>query len=52
MDIMQNLSNNLPAFYKGLGLMGFGMTGIFIVLLILFACVKILLKFFPVKPEK
>jgi Na+-transporting methylmalonyl-CoA/oxaloacetate decarboxylase gamma subunit len=49
MNLMQYFSENLPAFYQGLELMGFGMAGIFLVLLILFASVKVLLKLFPAK---
>ena len=49
MNLMQYFGENLPAFYQGLELMGFGMAGIFLVLLILFASVKVLLKLFPSK---
>lgn len=49
MNLMQNLSNNFPNFIKGFELMGFGMAGIFIVLMLLFASVKVLIKLFPGK---
>jgi hypothetical protein len=45
------MSSNLPTFFKSLQVMGFGMAGIFLVLLLIFASIKILLKVFPVKPE-
>lgn len=40
---------NLDTFYEGLHIMGFGMAGIFLVLLLIFASIKILLKVFPGK---
>lgn len=49
MNIVENLNNNLPTFFKGLELMIFGMAGIFIVLLLLFVSVKVLIKLFPAK---
>ncbi|WP_147590133.1 OadG family protein [Clostridium polynesiense] len=42
-----NINNNLPVFYEGLKIMVFGMTGIFLVLSLLFAAIKALLKIFP-----
>jgi Na+-transporting methylmalonyl-CoA/oxaloacetate decarboxylase gamma subunit len=44
-----NFSKNLETFLEGLEIMGFGMTGIFLVLLLLFVSIKILLKVFPAK---
>jgi hypothetical protein len=44
-----DFSKNLSTFVEGLGIMGFGMAGIFIVLLLIFASIKILLKVFPAK---
>ena len=44
-----NLSENFPVFLEGLKLMGFGMAGIFLVLIIIFFSIKILLKVFPPK---
>jgi hypothetical protein len=44
-----DFSKNLNTFFEGLGIMGFGMAGIFIVLLLIFASIKILLKVFPAK---
>lgn len=46
-----NLSSNLDTFFEGLKIMGFGMAGIFIVLLLIFASIKVLLKLFPAKAE-
>lgn len=46
-NMFGNFNQNLPAFYEGLEIMGFGMAGIFIVLLLIFASIKALLKFFP-----
>ncbi|WP_423244796.1 OadG-related small transporter subunit [Fonticella tunisiensis] len=51
MNTIASLSNNLPTFFQGLKLMGFGMTGIFLVLLLLFALVKVLIKLFPPKTQ-
>jgi Na+-transporting methylmalonyl-CoA/oxaloacetate decarboxylase gamma subunit len=44
-----NLSNNMPTFLEGLKIMGFGMAGIFLVLLLIFGSIKVLLKLFPPK---
>ncbi len=44
-----NLSENFPVFLRALKLMGFGMVGIFLVLIIIFFSIKILLKAFPPK---
>lgn len=43
---------NLDTFYEGLKIMGFGMVGIFLVLLLIFASIKVLLKVFPAKSDK
>ena len=40
---------NIPAMLSTLPIMGLGMLGIFIVILIIFASVKILMKLFPEK---
>jgi Na+-transporting methylmalonyl-CoA/oxaloacetate decarboxylase gamma subunit len=45
-----DFTKNLDTFFEGLQIMGFGMAGIFLVLLIIFASIKILLKVFPAKP--
>jgi Na+-transporting methylmalonyl-CoA/oxaloacetate decarboxylase gamma subunit len=45
--MFDNFNNNLPAFFEGLEIMGFGMAGIFIVLLLIFVSIKALIKFFP-----
>ncbi|WP_195892642.1 OadG-related small transporter subunit [Desnuesiella massiliensis] len=49
MNLFENLSRNLPTFFQGFELMGFGMAGIFIVLLLIFASIKVLIKVFPEK---
>ncbi len=48
---MSGIANlaNISDFYTSLEIMGFGMTGIFVVLLLLFISVKALIKFFPEK---
>ncbi|MDV3426020.1 MAG: hypothetical protein LIR50_02370 [Bacillota bacterium] len=46
------MSSNLPNFFKGLQIMGFGMAGIFIVLLLIFAAIKVLIKLFPAESKK
>jgi hypothetical protein len=46
-----DFSKNLNTFFEGLEIMGFGMAGIFVVLLLIFVSIKILLKAFPVKAE-
>lgn len=50
--MFDNFSKNLPAFFEGLGIMGFGMVGIFIVLFLIFVAIKGLLKFFPGEANK
>jgi Na+-transporting methylmalonyl-CoA/oxaloacetate decarboxylase gamma subunit len=47
--VSMDFSKNLNTFFEGLNIMGFGMAGIFLVLLLLFASIKILLKLFPGK---
>ena len=47
--IYMNITDNLPVFYEGLKIMGFGMVGIFLVLTIIFLSIKLLLKAFPPK---
>ena len=42
-------SQNLSTFFEGLQIMGFGMAGIFLVLLLIFVSIKVLLKIFPAK---
>jgi hypothetical protein len=44
-----DFSANMENFYKALKLMGFGMSGIFIVLILIFISIKVLLKVFPDK---
>jgi Na+-transporting methylmalonyl-CoA/oxaloacetate decarboxylase gamma subunit len=44
-----DFSKNLATFNEGLGIMVFGMAGIFIVLMMIFVAVKVLLKVFPEK---
>ena len=44
-----NFSANMDTFYQGLKLMGFGMAGIFLVLILIFLSIKVLLKVFPDK---
>jgi Na+-transporting methylmalonyl-CoA/oxaloacetate decarboxylase gamma subunit len=44
-----DFSKNLSTFYEGLSIMVFGMTGIFLVLLLIFGSIKVLLKLFPPK---
>ncbi len=46
-----DFSKNLSTFFEGLKIMGFGMTGIFLVLLLIFASIKLLLKVFPEKKQ-
>lgn len=45
-------NSNLATFYQGLQVMGFGMSGIFIVLLMIYATIKILIKLFPAESKK
>ncbi len=45
---MENIMMN---FYTTLRIMGFGMLGIFAVILLIFAVIKILIKVFPPKAE-
>ena len=47
-----DFSKNVNTFMEGLSIMGFGMVGIFLVLLLIFASIKILLKVFPAKNDK
>lgn len=49
MNILANISENLPNFYQSLEIMGFGMAGIFIVLGMIYGSVKLLIKIFPEK---
>jgi Na+-transporting methylmalonyl-CoA/oxaloacetate decarboxylase gamma subunit len=46
------MSSNLPNFFKGLQIMGFGMVGIFIVLSLIFVAIKVLIKLFLSEPKK
>lgn len=48
MSALANVAN-MSDFYLSLEIMGFGMTGIFVVLSLLFISVKALIKFFPEK---
>jgi hypothetical protein len=43
---------NFDTFFEGLRIMGFGMVGIFLVLLLIFGSIKVLLKVFPAKADK
>ena len=52
MNFLDSFSQNVPDFLVALEIMGFGMAGIFIVLGMLFASVKILIKLFPAKAEQ
>lgn len=52
MNVLANIGQNLPNFYKSLEIMGFGMAGIFIVLGMLYISVKLLIKIFPEKEAK
>jgi Na+-transporting methylmalonyl-CoA/oxaloacetate decarboxylase gamma subunit len=47
-----DFGKNADTFMEGLRIMGFGMAGIFLVLLLIFASIKVLLRFFPVKNDK
>lgn len=47
-----DFSKNLGTFFEGLEIMGFGMAGIFLVLLLIFISIKVLLKVFPPKDDE
>ncbi len=49
MNFFNQFSQNLPGFYEAMGIMAFGMAGIFLVLGLLFVTVKVLIKLFPAK---
>lgn len=49
MILLNSFSKNLPAFYEAMGIMAFGMAGIFLVLGLIFVTVKVLIKLFPAK---
>jgi len=42
-----DFAKNVATFLEGLKIMGFGMTGIFLVLLLIYASIKILIRVFP-----
>lgn len=47
-----DFNKNLSTFFEGIEIMGFGMMGIFLVLLLIFISIKVLLKVFPPKADE
>jgi hypothetical protein len=52
MNFLEQFSQNIPDFLISLEIMAFGMVGIFLVLGLIFASVKILIKLFPATAEE